>query len=209
VSWGTHRCRQKPWLALVAALLVLAGTGCQVIGDSGPLLSFHGDSIGAQDDAALVDRLSREHRMFRVSRARATIATMLPLIEDMVERPVLPEIAIIELGAGDAQERHGDTRMRQDIVQALGLLRDIPCVRWLNLKIEGVNGFYQGYVARAPSFNRILTRRVQDFPNARVAPYRQWALDHPSSFLADGLHHTASGKLRYADFVRGVANGCP
>ncbi len=195
-------------VALVLAVALLA-TGCDYLGTTGPLTSFHGDSIGAQDDAQIVDRLTRDHRLFRYSRQRATIGDMVPVIRSLIEEGPVPEVVIVELGAGDAQDRHGDTRMRQDVIRVLDLLDEIPCVRWLNLKIEGVNGFYQGYVARAPSFNRILARRIQDHPNARVAAYRQWAIDHPSSFLADGLHHNAQGKLRYADYVRSVADSCP
>jgi hypothetical protein len=82
-------------------------------------------------------------------------------------------------------------------------------VRWLSLKIAGVNGFYQGYVDRADDFNRILAAQIVDYPNARMAPYRQWSNTHPGAFKPDGLHHTAQGKTRYAAFLEGVVDGCP
>jgi hypothetical protein len=194
-------------LLLLGLVLLLAG--CEYVGATGSLTSFHGDSNGSQADSQIVDRLTREHRLFRFSLPRATIATMLPVLRSMMEEGPVPEITIIELGTGDAQERHGDTRMRRDVRRVLRLVREVPCVRWLSLKIAGVTGWYQGYVERADDFNRILARQVRDFDNAEVAPYREWAVDHPGAFLADGLHHTEGGKLHYADFVRHVANACP
>ena len=104
------------------------------------------------------------------------------------------DVAIVELGAGDANDRHGDARMRRDIRQVLYALRHVPCVRWLSLKIAGVNGYYQGYVDRADDFNRILAQEIADYPNARVAPYRAVVRGPPRSFKPDGLHHTARAR---------------
>jgi hypothetical protein len=195
-------------LAIVLLLAVLA-TGCQYIGTSGPRVSFHGDSMGAQADRQIVNRLTRHHRLFRHSVERADIADMRPSIRVLVEEGPLPDVAVVELGSGDAHQRHGDERMRRDIRRVLDLLRDVPCVRWFSLKIAGVNGFYQGYVDRADDFNRVLAREIADYPNARVAPYRQWANAHPEAFKADGLHHTARGKTMFAHFIEDVVDNCP
>ena len=67
-------------------------------------------------------------------------------------------------------------------------------------------GYYQGYVARADDFNRILATEIVDYPNARVAPYREWAATHAGSFKADGLHHTAQGKARFAAWIEQVVD---
>ncbi len=193
---------------MVAVLLALA-TGCQYVGASGPRVSFHGDSMGAQADQQITNRLTRSHRLFRYSQERAVTADMVPVVRRLMQEGPVPRIVIVELGSGDANTRRGDGIMRRDIRRLLDLVRTVPCVRWLNLKIAGVNGYYQGYADRADDFNRILTREAADYANARVAPYRQWANAHPGAFKADGLHHTAQGKLRYAQFIEGVADNCP
>jgi hypothetical protein len=195
-------------LIVVLTLVVLA-SGCRYIGDRGPRVFFAGDSMGAQADQQIVNRLTRDFRLFRYSRERATTPSMVEVVRSVMESEPRPEIAIIELGSGDANRWHDDARMRRSIRRVLDLLRPVPCVRWLNLKIGGVNPFYQGYVARADDFNRILVREIRDYDNAGVAPYRQWANQHPQAFKADGLHHTARGKTQYAAFINGAALSCP
>lgn len=185
-------------------LLVLLATGCQVP----PLVSFHGDSMGAQARTQITNRLSRDHRAIVRARERAVINTMTPGIRAVMARADPPDIVIVELGAGDAHGWHSLVRMRRDIRRVLQLTRSVPCVRWLSLKVGGVHGFYRGYVARADDFNRILARQAALYPNVRVAPYRQWAAARPNSFKADGLHHTQRGKVRYAQFIQGIANRC-
>lgn len=186
------------------ALLVALAAGCQPL----PLISFHGDSMGAQAAPNLRNRLTRNHRLHFDATERAVIVDKLADLRAVGDNPQLT-VAIVELGAGDAYDRHGDARMRRDVRRVLAALRDVPCVRWLSLKIAGVNGFYQGYVDRADDFNRILANQVADFPNARVAPYRQWANANPSAFKADGLHHTARGKALFAAWIEQVVDGCP
>jgi hypothetical protein len=197
--------------ACTLALLILLGTGCQYVGTGGPRVSFHGDSMGAQADRQITNRLTQSYRLFRFSRERAVIADMIPVVREVMQFPNPPAIVIVELGAGDANTWHGDERMRRDIRRILDLVRPVrprPCVRWLDLKVAGVNGFYQGYVRRADDFNRILAREITDYPSARVAPYRQWARAHPGAFKADGLHHTARGKALYARFIEQVVSNC-
>jgi len=197
-------------LALIAVLIVsLAGAGAS--GAAGPLLGFHGDSMGAQARTQITAKLSQNYQPVVRARERAVIDTMTPGIRELVQRPVPPQIVIVELGSGDAHQRHTDAGMRSDIRRVLFLTRNVPCVRWLSLKIAGVNGFYQGYVDRADDFNRILAAEVarHERPRVRVAPYRQWAAAHPNSFKADGLHHTEPGKTRFAAFIDQVADNCP
>ncbi len=194
-------------LAILAALVtVLVGIG--PAGAAGPLLGFHGDSMGAQSRTQIAVKLSQDYQPIVRARERAVIDTMRPGIRELVERPVPPQIVIVELGSGDANERHTDAGMRADIRGVLHLTRDIPCVRWLSLKVAGVNPYYQGYVDRVGAFNRILAEEVARHANARVAPYRQWAAAHPGSFKADGLHHTEPGKTRFAAFIDHVADNC-
>ena len=197
-------------LAILAALVVsVAGAGAAEA--AGPLLGFHGDSMGAQGRTQIRAKLSQEYQPVVRARERVVIDDMAPGIRELVERPVPPQIVIVELGSGDAHERHTDAGMRADIRRVLYLTRDIPCVRWLSLKIAGVNGFYQGYVDRADDFNRILAEEVarHESPRVRVAPYRQWAVARPNSFKADGLHHPEPGKTRFAAFIDQVADNCP
>jgi len=197
-------------LAILAVLSAsVAGAGASDA--AGPLLSFHGDSMGAQGRTQITAKLSQEYQPIVRAQERADIDDMAPGIRELVERPAPPEIVLIELGSGDAHERHTDAGMRADIRRVLYLTRDIPCVRWLSLKIGGVSGFYQGYVDRADDFNRILAEEVarHESPRVRVAPYRQWAAAHPNSFKADGLHHTERGKVRFAAFLDQVADNCP
>jgi hypothetical protein len=165
--------------------------------------------MGAQASTQITNRLTRDHRLYFRARERAVIVDMVPDIRALVQNGPVPEVAIVELGAGDANERHGNARMRRDIRRVLELLRPVPCVRWLSLKIAGVNGFYQGYVARADDFNRILTRQLQIYHRRSPAPYRQWANAHPGAFKADGLHHTERGKALYSAFIESVADNCP
>lgn len=193
----------------IAVTLTSALLGVGPAGAAGPLLGFHGDSMGAQGRTQIAAALSQDYQPVVRARERAVIDTMTPGIRELVERPVQPQIVIVELGSGDANERHTDAGMRADIRRVLHLTSTVPCVRWLSLKIAGVNGFYQGYVDRADDFNRILAEEVARHPNARVAPYRQWAAAHPNSFKADGLHHTEPGKVRFAAFIDQVADNCP
>ena len=197
-------------LAIVATLtVVLAGSGAADA--AGPRLGFHGDSMGAQGRVQITAKLSEDYQPVVRAQERAVIDTMAPGIQALVDSPNPPAIVIIELGSGDAHERHTDAGMRADVRRVLRMTRNIPCVRWLSLKIAGVNGFYQGYVDRADDFNRILVEEVarHESPGVRVAPYRQWAAAHPNSFKADGLHHTEPGKVRFAAFLDQVADNCP
>lgn len=197
-------------MAIVIALIVsVADAGATDA--AGPLLSFHGDSMGAQARTQITAKLRQDHQPVVRARERAVIDTMAPGIRELVERPVPPQIVIVELGSGDAHARHTDAGMRADIRRVLYMTRSVPCVRWLSLKIAGVNGFYQGYVDRADDFNRILAEEVArpEGSRVRVAPYRQWAAAHPNSFKADGLHHTERGKTRFAAFIDQVADNCP
>ena len=163
----------------------------------------------AQAAPQITNRLTRSYRLHLDASERATVQDKLPAIRRLVQQGPLPDVAIVELGSGDANNGYGDARMRRVIRQVLDALRPVDCVRWLNLKVAGVNGFYQGYVRRADDFNRILERQIADYPNAQVAAYRQWSVQHGGSFKADGLHHTAAGKARYAAFIEQVAGNCP
>ncbi len=198
---------RRTLVIVVTVVVALAGTGAA--GAAGPRLGFHGDSMGAQGRTQITAALRQDYQPVVRAQERATIDTMAPGIRELVERPVPPQIVIVELGSGDAHERHTDAGMRADIRRVMHLTRDVPCVRWLSLKVAGVNGFYQGYVDRADDFNRILAQEVARHANARVAPYRQWAAAHPNSFKADGLHHTEPGKTRFAAFIAQVADNCP
>jgi len=198
---------RRPLTIVVLLAALVAGTDAAAATE--PLLGFHGDSMGAQARTQITAKLSQDHQPVVRARERAVIDTMVPGIRELVERPVPPQIVVVELGSGDAQQRHTDAGMRADIRRVLHLTRDIPCVRWLSLKIAGVNAFYQGYVERADDFNRILAQEVARHANARVAPYRQWAAADPNSFKADGLHHTEPGKTRFAAFIDQVADNCP
>jgi hypothetical protein len=166
--------------------------------------------MGAQATTEIRQRFVQHHPVHINATERAVTRDKLAAIRTLAANPsTRPSIAIVELGAGDANNRHGDARMRRDIREVLFALRLVPCVRWLNLKLAGVNGYYQGYVQRADDFNRILAQEVQRFPNAQVGRYRQWALANPRAFKADGLHHTAGGKRLFAAFLdRDVADRC-
>ena len=185
-------------LVLVALLLGAAPAA------AAPRLHLYGDSIAAQAGPQLRNRLTPQYRLRFDGTERAVIADKLPAVRRIGDTVPVPDAVVIVLGAGDANNRHGDARMRREIRQTLDALRDVPCVRWLSLKIAGVNGFYAGYVDRADDFNRILAAEIADYPNARVAPYRQWSVAHRGSFKSDGLHHTRAGKTRFAAFVRDV-----
>jgi hypothetical protein len=192
-------------LVIIVLLLALAGTA---EAQAAPLISLHGDSIAAQASTNLRNRLQRIHPVRLDATERAVIADKLPSIRVVGQNGrVVAEVLV--LGAGDANNWHTDARMRREIRQSLDALRGVPCVRWLSLKIAGVNGYYQGYVQRADDFNRILAHEIADYPNARVAPYRQWANAHPGAFRSDGLHHTARGKTQFAAWVQQVVANCP
>jgi hypothetical protein len=191
-------------VAILLVVLALA-SACDLRAMS--RVSVHGDSIAAQASTNLRNRLTANgHRVARFDATeRALISDKLTSIRRMA-RDNRPDVAIIVLGAGDANARHGDARLRSDIRAVLQALQNVPCVRWLSLKIRGVSGWYAGYVDRADDVNRILANQVAAFPNARVAPYREWAAGHPGAFLADGMHHNAQGKTRFAAFVEQVVD---
>jgi hypothetical protein len=196
----------RRWTVGVVVLVLVLGAAAQAA--AAPLISLHGDSVAAQALPNLRNQLERVAPVRLDASERAVIADKLPSIRIVGQNErVVAEVLV--LGAGDANAWHGDARMRREIRQALDALRDVPCVRWLSLKIAGVNGYYQGYVNRADDFNRILAQEIGDYPNARVAPYRQWANAHPGAFRADGLHHTARGKAQFAAWVRQVVENCP
>jgi lysophospholipase L1-like esterase len=192
----------------LAITLVLLASATTAGAQPAPLISLHGDSVAAQASTNLRNRLERLGPVRLDATERAIIVDKLPSIR-MVGQNDRVVAEVLVLGAGDANDRHGDARMRRDIRNALDALRDVPCVRWLSLKIAGVNGFYQGYVDRADDFNRILATEIVDYPNARIAPYRQWAVANSSAFKADGLHHTAQGRARFAAWVQQVVDRCP
>jgi hypothetical protein len=192
----------------LAVIVLLGALASAASAGAAPLISLHGDSVAAQALPNLRNQLERLGPVRLDATERAVIADKLPSIRRVGQNDrVVAEVLV--LGAGDAYARHGDARMRREIRQALDALRGVPCVRWLSLKIAGVNGYYEGYVDRADDFNRILARQVADYPNVRVAPYRQWANAHPGAFRADGLHHTARGKAQFAAWVRQVVDNCP
>jgi len=186
----------------ITLLLVALASGCQ----TRPYVGIWGDSVAAQARTNLQNRLTPEHRLFLDVTEQALTPDKLASIRAVAQSADPPHTAVLVLGAGDANAWHGDRRMRRNIRNVLDALREVDCVRWMSLKIAGVSGYYQGYVARADDFNRILAREIRDYPNARVAPYREWAASHPGSFKADGLHHTRAGKARYAAFVEGVVD---
>ena len=195
-------------MLLVVLLALLVAVTAPAGAQAAPLISLHGDSVAAQALPNLRNRLEQLAAVRLDATERAVIADKLPSIRTVGQNErVVAEVLV--LGAGDANAWHSDARMRREIRQALDALRDVPCVRWLSLKIAGVSGYYQGYVARADDFNRILAQEIVDYPNARVAPYRQWANAHPGAFKADGLHHTARGKTQFAGWVQQVVANCP
>ena len=96
--------------AVSIRLVALLASACQFVGAGGPRVSFHGDSMGAQADAQITHRLTVSHRLFRQSIERADIADLLPGIRRLIQRALSPDIVTVELGSGDAYERHGVAR---------------------------------------------------------------------------------------------------
>jgi hypothetical protein len=195
--------------AAVALVLVVAlATGCQYQGIRGTRVAVWGDSIGARAEPFVRHRLVQHHRVTIDATGRAVTFDKLVSMHQVAGADPGPDVAVVELGAGDANLRSPYSRVRRDIRLALWELRSVPCVRWLTLKVGGVDGYYAGYVARARTVNQILAQEVARTTNARTAAYRYWAAQHPEAFLADGLHHNRRGKALFARFIDHVVHTC-
>ena len=200
--------RPRWWRAVLGIGLVIVLGACDYAGSAGPKLGLFGDSVADDADWRIENQLTRSYRLYQLNLRSGTTSDQIGNVRALV-RDDKPRILIIELGIGDAQAWHGDTRMRNDIQALLERAASVDCVRWLNLKVAGVNPFYQGVVARSDDFNRILGNRARRFANTQVVDYDAWAQAHPEHFLADGLHHDFAGRAAYAQWLRTeVAASC-
>jgi hypothetical protein len=194
-------------VAAVLAVTVLL-SACDYRGVGTVKVALLGDSVADDADGQTtpVMRRSYDYLSFNL-RSGAIGDQLMPLALLLRDDP--PDTLILELGIGDAQLFNGDARMAADIRKVLDATRRVPCVRWPNLKTSGVNGFYQGVVARSDDFNRILGRMIRRYRNAEMVDYDAWARARPQYFLADGLHHNDLGRTAYGQWLtETVAGSC-
>jgi lysophospholipase L1-like esterase len=195
---------------LVGAVLAvtLLVSACDYRGVGSVKAALFGDSVADDADEQTVAVMRRSYRYLRFNlRSGAIGDQLIPLALLLREDP--PDTLVLELGIGDAQLFHTDGQMATDIVRVLDATRGVPCVRWPNLKMAGVNGFYRGVVARSDDFNRILARLIARYPNAEMVDYDSWAQARPQYFLTDGLHHNGLGRTAYGQWLTNtVAGGC-
>ena len=198
--------RRRSILVGVVLALTLLVSACDYRGVGSVKVALLGDSVADDANAQTVAVMRRnfEYYGFNV-RAGAISDQQIPLALLLRENP--PDSLVLELGIGDAQLFHTDDRMAADIVRVLDATRGVACVRWPNLKLAGVNPFYQGVVARADDFNRILAVIIARYPNAEMVDYDSWAQARPQYFLADGLHHNELGRMAYGQWLTDTAAG--
>jgi peptidoglycan/LPS O-acetylase OafA/YrhL len=114
----------------------------------------------------------------------------LPLLRERIARGVLSDIVVIHLG------NNGPFRATE-LTELLDLLRDVPRVVLVNLKLP------RSYEGR----NNELLAAAADAPRVRVVDWRRAGLAANAAFGRDGIHLTAAGAKLYA--ARIAAAVCP
>jgi hypothetical protein len=204
----TDARRRASWLSLFAGALLV--TALAAPAGASPQVAIIGDSIGDRARVQVHNAVEPGHDIvFYETQDSATIRRLGPLLLDEVQRPNGPDIAIVELGVGNAFWGTTPTDFRKQVrYLTQQLLHDVTCVRWLEQK-PGGNRAYPRINTNAALFNRILREEVNDFARARTVHYEAWTrMAGDGVFVPDLLHLNARGKRGLARLVRQAVEGC-
>jgi len=178
-----------------------------------------GDSVFRSAEPRVLNRLRPEYRPRFRSVLGALVREMTPTALTMAGNG--PAALVFGLGNPDIAEIDDDpgVRLHDDAAYLIRRTRHLPCTVWINLKENGVNGFYnQRWAQAARSFNDFLQAATVDepslgdlySPNLHVLDWNAAAARHPGWFLSDGLHLNAVGQAGYAGKVDRFLNRvCP
>lgn len=178
-----------------------------------------GDSVFRSAESRVLNRLQPEYRPRFRSVLGALVREMTPTALTMAANG--PAALVFGLGNPDIAEVDDDpgVRLHDDAAYLIRRTRHLPCTVWINVKENGVNGFYnQRWAQTARAFNDFLEAATVDgpslgdlySPNLHVLDWNATATRHPGWFLSDGLHLNAVGQAGYAGKIDRFLNRvCP
>jgi len=204
--------------ALVAAALA---AGTLVVGPVTAAGAQEAPPPGAPDLAFVGDSIPFEalfHYDKNVDRDRVTlwnevglgfkIRTVLPRIRQHFRQGDVPDIFLAFIGTSSS-ETDPPSQWRTELRELLDLVSPrVDCVRVFEIDDE-FTGFYKLHDKNARVFNRITHQLVARYDNAEWFHYDVWAgLAGPSLERRDILHHNVFGRVKIAELMRDVVNGC-
>ncbi|HMQ25406.1 MAG TPA: hypothetical protein PKA98_05420 [Acidimicrobiales bacterium] len=178
-----------------------------------------GDSVFRSAESRVLNRLQPEYRPRFRSVLGALVREMTPTALTMAGND--PAALVFGLGNPDIAEIDDDpgVRLHDDAAYLIRRTRHLPCTVWINVKENGVNGFYnQRWAQTARAFNDFLRAATVDgpslgdlySPNLHILDWNATAARHPGWVLSDGLHLNAVGQAGYAGKVDRFLNRvCP
>ncbi len=193
--------------------------GTTTEGSTAPKVRGVGDSVFYSAQTRVVNRLQPEYRPRFRSVLGALVREMTPTALDMAGND--PAVLVFGLGNPDIAEVDDDpgVRLIDDAAYLIRRTRNLPCTVWINLKENGVTGYYnQDWAGDAGAFNDFLVAATVDgpslgdlyAPNLHILDWSTTAARHPGWFKADGLHLNATGQAGYAGKVdRFINRVCP
>jgi hypothetical protein len=193
----------------VAGLLALALLGVTPAG-AAPDVAIVGDSIIDRSRPWVRNAVEPAHDIvWFETQNSATVARMGPALLAEVSRPGGPDIALVELGTGNAFWGTDPDDFRIQVRNLTRqLLDEVDCVRWFEQK-PGGNLAYPTINEQAVRFNRIVREEVDAVPGAHTVHYESWSrLAGDGVFVPDLLHLNARGKRGLARLSRQAVEGC-
>ena len=204
--------------ALVAAALA---AGTLVVGPVTAAGAQEAPPPGAPDLAFVGDSIPFEalfHYDKNMDRDRVTlwnevglgfkVRTVLPRIRQHFRQGDVPDIFLAFIGTSSS-ETDPPSQWRTELRELLDLVSPrVDCVRVFEIDDE-FTGFYKLHDKNARVFNRITHQLVARYDNAEWFHYDVWAgLAGPSLERRDILHHNVFGRVKIAELMRDVVNGC-
>lgn len=111
------------------------------------------------------------------------------------------EIVVVATGTNDANHGPVDSHDRQVIRDAMGHLRRVPCVLWVNTRSE--------ISSRHRDWNALLVRELAGHANARILDWEAYSDADPRWIGPDNVHLSVAGQVAYASWLAGeIVAGC-
>lgn len=142
--------------------------------------------------------------------ARGAVVSAFGGVTISMGRPALRQFAadgqeavVVALGLMDVAQWSTPQQLRWRVRAALGDLRPVPCVIWVDLRL--LSTIHDDWPARVRVFNDILEDEAP-----LVAHWGYYSHGHRDWFRADGFHPNRRGQAAYARFLAGqVRQRCP
>lgn len=195
---------------IAAALVVVAALAVGSPAGANDDVAIVGDSIIDRSRAWVRNAIEPAHDIvWYETQNSATVARMGPLVLAEVSRSGGPDIALVELGIGNAFWGTDADDFRIQVRNLTHqLLQHVDCVRWFEQK-PGGNLAYPNVNRSAVRFNRIVREEVNAVPGARTVHYESWSrLAGDAAFMPDLLHLNPRGKRALARLSRQAVEGC-